>query len=79
MTIREICEYINITTPTLYNWKKEKPNLYNIVMNFKNENSNNFSKVEQEIIRLFRSLNELEKEFYLSDIKARVLKKQLEK
>jgi hypothetical protein len=48
-------------------------------MNFKNENSNNFSKAEQEIIKLFRSLNELEKEFYLSDIKARVLKKQLEK
>ncbi len=32
MTKRDIAGYLNIDTKTLYNWKKNKPNLYNIVM-----------------------------------------------
>lgn len=78
MTIRELCEYINITTPTLYNWKKEKPNLYKIIENFNSENNDNLDKKEQEFIKLFRQLNEKEKEYYLSDMNARILKKELE-
>ncbi len=78
MTIRELCKYLNITTPTLYNWKKEKPNLYNIVMNFNKEISNNLNNKEEEIIKLFRQLEEKEKEYYIADIKARILKKEIE-
>lgn len=78
MTIRELCKYLNITTPTLYNWKKEKPNLYNIVMNFNREISNNLNNKEEEIIKLFRQLEEKEKEYYIADIKARILKKEIE-
>ncbi len=32
MTKRDIAGYLNIDTKTLYNWKKNKPNLYNVVM-----------------------------------------------
>ena len=78
MTIRELCKYLNITTPTLYNWKKEKPNSYNIVMNFNKEISNNLNNKEEEIIKLFRQLEEKEKEYYIADIKARILKKEIE-
>lgn len=78
MTIRELCKYLNITTPTLYNWKKETPNLYNIVMNFNREISNNLNNKEEEIIKLFRKLEEKEKEYYIADIKARILKKEIE-
>ena len=78
LTIRELCKYLNITTPTLYNWKKEKPNLYNIVMNFNKEISNNLNNKEEEIIKLFRQLEEKEKEYYIADIKARILKKEIE-
>lgn len=78
MTIRELCKYINITTPTLYNWKKEKPNLYNIVINFKeNIQDNSLDKKEEELLKLFRQLNETEKEYYISDINTRILKKEI--
>lgn len=78
MTIRELCKYIGITTPTLYNWKKEKPNLYDIVMNF-NNNQNNLDKEVKEIIKLFRQLSENEKKYYIKDIEARILKKEIDK
>ncbi len=32
MTKRDIAGYLNIDRTTLYNWKKNKPNLYKIVM-----------------------------------------------
>lgn len=79
MTIREICEYINITTPTLYNWKKEKPNLYKIIMDFNEIQSIELDKKEQELLKLFRQINEKEKDYYISEIKTRILKKEIEK
>ena len=79
MTIREICEYINITTPTLYNWKKEKPNLYKIIMDFNQIQSIELDKKEQEILKLFRQISEKEQEYYISEIKTRILKKEIEK
>lgn len=79
MTIRELCNYLNITTPTLYNWKKYKPNLYEIVMDFKESNDNNLDKREQILLKLFRQLEDLEKEFYISEINTRILKRKIEK
>jgi DNA-binding XRE family transcriptional regulator len=32
MTKRDIAGYLNIDTKTLYNWEKDKPNLYMTVM-----------------------------------------------
>lgn len=79
MTIRELCNYLNITTPTLYNWKKEKPNLYKIVMNFKENSDNSLDKKEQILLKLFRQLENLEQEYYISEINTKVLKRKLER
>lgn len=79
MKIDDFCKFLGISTPTIYNWKKEKPNLYNIVMDFKEKKLNSLNKEEQEIIKLFNELDEQEKEYYISDIKTRILKKKLDK
>lgn len=78
MTIRELCSYLNITTPTLYNWKKDKPNLYKIVMDFKENNDNDLDKKEQILLKLFRQLENLEQDFYISEINTRILKRKIE-
>lgn len=78
MTIRELCKYINITTPTLYNWKQEKPNLYKIIENFNKEEQNMLNKKHKELINIFDKLTEKEQEYYLADMKTRILKKEIE-
>lgn len=78
MTIRELCKYINITTPTLYNWKQEKPNLYKIIENFNKQEQNMLNKKHKELINIFDKLTEKEQEYYLADIKTRILKKEIE-
>ena len=32
MTVRDIAGYLGIDTKTIYNWKKDRPNLYKTVM-----------------------------------------------
>ena len=32
MTVRDIAGYLGINTKTIYNWKKDRPNLYKTVM-----------------------------------------------
>ncbi|KAF0591270.1 MAG: hypothetical protein CGEMS_0240 [Candidatus Campylobacter infans] len=78
MTIRELCKYINITTPTLYNWKQEKPNLYKIIENFNKQEQNMLNKKHKELINIFDKLTEKEQEYYLADMKTRILKKEIE-
>ena len=51
--------------PTIYSWKKNKKNLYTIVIDWKNVNLNNFSKEEENLLKIFNSLNEKQKRFYL--------------
>lgn len=79
MTIRELCKYISITTPTIYNWKKEKPNLYKIIMDFNHHQNIGTDKKEQELLKLFRQLNKQEQKYYISEIKTRVLKREIDK
>ncbi|MBR2158499.1 MAG: hypothetical protein IJ964_00865 [Campylobacter sp.] len=77
MNLKEYCKFLNISEPTIYNWKNDKPNLYKIVIEYKKEkidNENNLS----EILKYYNLLSEKEKEYYLSDIKARVLRKEIE-
>ncbi len=84
MNNKDFAKKLNISEPTLYNWKKEKPLLYQIVMQYKekylknNNNLNNFSKKEKEFLEYFNKLNDIEKEYYIADIKARILKKEIE-
>ena len=78
MTIRELCKYINITTPTLYNWKQEKPNLYKIIENFNKQEQNMLNKKHKELINIFDKLTEKEQEYYLADMKTRILQKEIE-
>ena len=79
MKIDDFCNFLGISTPTIYNWKKEKPNLYKIVMNYKEENLENLNKEEEEILKLFNSLEEKEREYYILDMKTRLAKKELDK
>ena len=32
MTVRDIAGYLGINTKTIYNWRKDRPNLYKTVM-----------------------------------------------
>ena len=81
MNNKEFCNLLNISEPTLYNWKKEKEFLYKIVMEYKNkileqkENLNN----ESELLKYFNNLSEKEKQYYIAEIKAKILKRELEK
>ena len=81
MNNKEFCNLLNISEPTLYNWKKEKEILYKIIMEYKNkileqkENLNN----ESELLKYFNNLSEKEKQYYIAEIKAKILKRELEK
>lgn len=81
MNNKEFCNLLNISEPTLYNWKKEKEFLYKIIMEYKNkileqkENLNN----ESELLKYFNNLSEKEKQYYIAEIKAKILKRELEK
>ena len=77
MNIKEFCNFLNISEPTIYNWRADKPNLYKIVMEYKKEKIDNTDNLS-EILKYFNKLSEKEKEFYLADIKASILKKELE-
>ena len=77
MEKKEISKIIGKDISTLDNWEKKNPILYKII--YDHFNKKDFDEDTKELIELFKNLNELEKEFYLSDIKARVLKKKLEK
>ena len=77
MNKKKIAETLEIELRTLYNWEKTRPKLYEFIIkaceNKYIENENN-----TKIIEIFSKLSEKEKEFYLADIKARILKKELE-
>ena len=80
MNNKEFCEKLNISEPTLYNWKRDKPLLYKIVMEYKNNNldkNKDLSEID-ELLKYFNDLSILEKEYYLSEIKAKVLKRKIE-
>lgn len=77
MNIKEFCSFLNISEPTIYNWRTDKPNLYKIVMEYKKEKIDKNDDLS-EILKYYNKLSETEKEFYLADMKARILKKEIE-
>ena len=78
MNIEEFCKFLGITKPTIYNWKKDKPNLYKIVMEYKEKKLNNFTNNEEEIVKLFNQLTNKQKEMYIFEIKARIIRNEIE-
>lgn len=84
MTQKELAEKIRITTKTLQNYESgaTKPNkaiLDEILKILEISEINEKEKEqEKELLKYFRKLNEIEKEFYIADIKTRILKKEIE-
>ena len=71
----ELSKIIDIPVRTLYNWEKNRPKLYNFLTNcIKKEKEN---KTEVEI--LFEELTEEEQTMYISEMKARILRRKLDK
>lgn len=81
MNNKELAKFIDISEQALYKWRKERPNLYKIAMFYK-DNINN-TLVEQDdktklLFSYFERLNDKEKDYYISDIQTRILKKELD-
>lgn len=77
MNKKEIAEKLEIELRTLYNWEKTRPKLYEFIIKaFENKNIENENNTE--IFEIFSKLSEKEKEFYITDMKARILKKEIE-
>ena len=76
MDKKEIAKIIKKDITTLYNWEKNNPNLYKI-LEFYFQKESEINPKHKELIELFDKLSEIEQEFYLSDIKARILKKEI--
>ena len=76
MDKKEIAKIIKKDVKTLYNWEKQNPTLYKIINDYLSEKTKD--PQETELLELFQKLNEKEKEYYIADMKLRVLKKELE-
>ena len=74
MNKREVAEFIGKDIKTIY--KKNNPNLYKI-LEFYFQKESEINPTHKELIELFDKLSEMEQQFYLSDIKARILKKEI--
>lgn len=74
-TTKEIAKELNIAEGTIFNWKKDKPKLYEIVMNYYSNTSN--IEAKENFFEEFNQLDEEEKEMYRFEIKARVMRKKL--
>ena len=78
MDKKEVAKFIKKDIKTLYNWEKENPNLYKII-EFYFQKYKEINPKFKELKELFSQLSELEQEYYISDIKTRILKKEIEK
>ena len=70
----KLAKKLKIGKSTIYQWKKTRPELYEyIIKNFQNTEN----EEENEILKYYKQLEKKEKEMYLAEIKARVLRKEL--
>ena len=81
MTNAEIAKKLNIAEKTIYNWKSNRKELFEIVENALNGTVNITveNKKTKELINLIEKLSEKEKEMYILEIKARILKNEIDK
>ena len=81
MTNAEIAKKLRIAEKTIYNWRKNRKELIEILeigIKFQ-ENQKNLEYVNntyQELIKLFEQLNP--KEYYTTSMKARILKREID-
>ena len=78
MNKKEVAKFINKDIKTLYNWEKENQNLYKILEYYFQQDKEINPKFK-ELKDLFTKLTEKEQEYYITDMKARILKKEIEK
>lgn len=76
MEKKEIANLLEIELRTLYNWEKNRPTLYKFIIENIDKSIEKNSKFD-ELKEYFEKLTEKEQEFYLSNIKITVLKKEL--
>ena len=76
MEKKEIANLLEIELRTLYNWEKNRPTLYKFIVEKIDKSIEKNSKFD-ELKEYFEKLTEKEQEFYLSNIKITVLKKEL--
>ncbi len=83
MTNAEIAKKLRIAEKTIYNWRKNRKELIEILeigIKFQ-ENQKNLEHVNntyQELIKLFEQLNPKEQEYYTTSMKARILKREID-
>jgi len=70
MDKKTLSKIINVNLKTIYNWEKNRPELYKYLMDC--------GKNKSEIEELFEQLDDIEKEMYLSEIRAKILRKKLD-
>ncbi|EDP4866549.1 TPA: TetR/AcrR family transcriptional regulator [Campylobacter jejuni] len=75
MEKKEIAKLINKDIKTLYNWEKNNTLLYKAVNEYFCKRENN--PLENKILELFEKLDEKEKKYYIADMEARILKKEI--
>ncbi|MCI6989486.1 MAG: TetR/AcrR family transcriptional regulator [Campylobacter sp.] len=75
---KEIADYLEIQLRTLYNWEKSRPKLYKFIIENFYKNNEKISNYD-ELRKYFDKLNDLEKEYFLSQIKIKVLEKEIKK
>lgn len=76
-----MAQFLDISEQALYKWRKERPNLYKIAMFYKEKLNDSLGELDNKtklLLSYFEQLNEKEKEYYLSDMQTRLLKKELD-
>ena len=83
MKTSEIAQKLDVAIKTIYNWKENRPKLYEVIekgLGIKKSNVNiTQDKETKEIKKLLEKLEKKEKIMYIHEIKARILKKEIDK
>ncbi|MGF7404376.1 hypothetical protein [Campylobacter concisus] len=83
MTNAEIAKKLKIAEKTIYNWRKNRKELFEVIENGLNLKENKESlyvnDAYKKLIQLFEKLSEQEIQYYILDIKTRILKKEIDK
>ena len=70
---KKISQKLKIGLSTLYQWEKTRPELYDFIIN------NSALQKESEIEKIYNQLTDEEKEMYLAEMKAIVMRRKLKK
>ncbi len=75
MTKKEIASKYKLTVQGLNKWKTTRPELYALIMSSNTQSCLN--EVEKDLVEYFNQLADEEKEMYLSEMKAKAMRKKL--